>query len=64
MLGLILSALAALLGFKHLNDISNSSVVKAEFSMGSLRDMKYTLWFIETGGFFQPKRDLHYRKKS
>lgn len=51
-LDLILHTLAALLGFKHLNKDSNSSVVKAEFPVGSLRDIKYSVWFISNCWIF------------
>ena len=43
---------AALLRFKHLKAVSNSSIVKSESLRSSLKDIKYSVKFVETGGIF------------
>ena len=52
MFELMVSIPTALLRFKDLKAVSNYSVVKLESFMASLKDIKYSLKFVETGGKF------------
>ena len=52
MFELIVPVPAALLRFKDLKAVSNSSVVKSESLMASLKDIEYSVKFVETGGIF------------
>ena len=49
---LMVSISAALLRFKDLKAVSNSSVIKSESLMASLKGMKYSVKLVETGGIF------------
>ena len=50
MFELMVSIPAALLHFRDLKAVSNYSVVKLESFMASLKDIKYSLKLVETGG--------------
>ena len=50
MFELMVSIPTALLRFKDLKAVSNYSVVKLESFMASLKDIKYSLKLVETGG--------------
>ena len=52
MFELMVSIPAALLCFKDLKAVSNSSVIKSESLMASLKDIKYSVKLVETGGIF------------
>ena len=43
---------AALLRFKDLKAVTNSSVVKSESLTASLKDIKYSVKLVETGRIF------------
>ena len=58
MFELIVSLPAALLRFKDLKAVSNSSVVKSELFMASLKDQIFCK-LIETGGILFIRKDLH-----
>ena len=52
---LMVSIPVALLRFKDLKAVSNSSVVKAESLMASLKDIKYSVKLVGTVGIFFAK---------
>ena len=52
MFELMVSIPAAVLRIKSLNTVSNSSVVKSELLMLSLKDFKYSIKLVETGWIF------------
>ena len=63
MLELMVSVPSALLYFKDLKAVSNSSVVKSESLMASLKDIKYFVKLFETGGIFFAKEGPTFVKK-
>ena len=63
MFELTVSIPAALLRFKDLKPVLNSSVVKSESLMASLKDIKYCLKLSETGGIFFAREGPTFVKK-
>ena len=54
---------AALLLFKDLKAVSNSSVAKSESLMASLKDIKYSVKFVQTGGIVFTREGPTFVKK-
>ena len=54
---------AALLRFSDLKAVSNSSVVQSESLMASLKDIKYSVKYIETGEIFFAREGPTFVKK-
>ena len=63
MFELMLFIPAALLRFKDLKAASNSSVVKSESLMASLKDIKYSVKLVETGEIFFAREGSRFVKK-
>ena len=63
MFELMVSIPAALLRFKDLKAISNSSVVKSESLVALLKDIKYSVKLVETGGIFFAREGATFVKK-
>ena len=63
MFELMVSISAALLRFKDLKTVSNSSVVKSESLMASVKDIKYSEKLVETGGIFFAREGPTFVKK-
>ena len=63
MFELMVSIPAALLPFKDLKTVSNSSVVRSETRMASLKDIKYSVKLVETGGIFFARERPTFVKK-
>ena len=60
MFELMASIPAALMHFEDLKTVSNSSVVESESLMASLKDIKYSVYRVETGRKDVPQgKDLH-----
>ena len=59
MFKLMVSIPAAFLRFKDLKNVWNFSLVKSESLMVSLKDVKYSVKFVETGGIFFARKDLN-----
>ena len=59
----MVSICAALLRFKDLKAVSNSSVVKSESLMASLKDIKYSLKLAENGRVFFAREGHTFVKK-
>ena len=60
---LMVSISAALLRFKDLKVVSNSSVIKSESLMASLKGIKYSVKLVETGGKFFAREGPTFAKK-
>ena len=63
MFQLVVSIRAALLYFKDLKAVSNSSVVKSALFMSSLKDIKYSVKLVEIGGIFFAREGPTFVKK-
>ena len=55
---------AVLLRFKDLKTVSNSSIVKSELLMGSLKDIKYSAKLVENGRIFFAKKGPTFLRNS